>query len=55
MSKAFYHEPTGRIIIRGLKAMPGCMDFKFLNFAGEKSDTNANGTRNFSEIGRAHV
>ena len=30
--------------------MPGCMDFKFLNFAGEKSDTNANGTRNFSVV-----
>ena len=50
MSKAFYHEPTGRIIIRGLKAMPGTMDFKFLNFAGETNDNNANGTRNFSVI-----
>ena len=50
MSKAFYHEPTGRIIIRGLKAMPGCMDFKFLNFAGEQTDSNSSGSRNFSVV-----
>ena len=50
MSKAFYHEPTGRIIIRGLKAMPGQMDFKFLNFAGEQTDSNSSGSRNFSVV-----
>ena len=49
MSKAFYHEPTGRVIIRGLKMMPGANDFKFKDFTGKATD-QSNGTRNFCVV-----
>ena len=50
MSKAFYDEHSGRIIIRGLKVKPGHNDFKFKNFTGEETNTNSKGSRNFCVI-----
>lgn len=50
MSKAFYDEQSGRVIIRGLKVKPGQNDFKFKNFTGEETDRNAKGSRNFCVV-----
>lgn len=50
MSRAFYDEPSGRIIIKGLKAKPGQMDLKFRNFSGKETDKNRAGSRNFCVV-----
>lgn len=46
-TKVFFHEGTGTVIIRGAKVVPGSMDFMYRNFAGAKTEKNAEGNRNF--------
>ena len=50
MSKAFFDERSGRIIIKGIKIKPGQMDLKFRNFSGKETDKNRAGSRNFCVV-----
>ena len=45
--KVFNDEATGKIIVRGVKVVPGQMDLFYRNFAGAKTDYNEAGNRNF--------
>lgn len=45
--KTFVDETTGKIIVRGVKVVPGQMDLIYRNFAGLKTDYNEAGNRNF--------
>ena len=45
--KTFIDESTGKIIVRGVKVVPGQMDLIYRNFAGAKTDYNEAGNRNF--------
>ena len=45
--KTFIDESTGKIIVRGVKVVPGQMDLIYRNFAGAKTDYNDAGNRNF--------
>ena len=47
MSKVFYDENTNKVIVRGAKVVPGQMDLLYRNFAGNKTDYNDAGNRNF--------
>ena len=45
--KVFNDETTGKVVIRGVKVVPGQMDLIYRNFRGERTDYNDEGNRNF--------
>lgn len=47
MSRVFFDEGTGNIIVKGIKVKPGQMDLLFRNFSGAKTNNNEQGKRNF--------
>lgn len=47
MSRVFFDEATGNVIVKGLKVKPGQMDLLFRNFSGKGTETNEAGKRNF--------